>query len=98
MKINDVHSLMNSEIKIQSKADIENSKDLLEACKQFEAIFLNMMLQQMRSTVGTGGLTEKSQAREIFESMKDEKMTEEMAIDGGGIGLAKQLYQQLSNR
>jgi len=97
MRINNPHSLLNNEMKMQNKADIENSENLLEACKQFEAIFLNMMLQQMRKSVWSGGFTEKSQAREIFESMKDEKMTEEMALDGG-IGLAKQLYQQLSNR
>ncbi|MBN4050694.1 MAG: flagellar biosynthesis protein FlgJ [Alkaliphilus sp.] len=97
MKINNPHSLIKNEMKMQKKADIENSENLLEACKQFEAIFLNMMLQQMRKSVWSGGLTEKSQGREIFESMKDEKMTEDMALDGG-IGLAKQLYQQLSNR
>ncbi|MGV8145798.1 MAG: rod-binding protein [Alkaliphilus sp.] len=97
MKINNPHSIINNEMKAQNKAKIENSENLLEACKQFEAIFLNMMMQQMRKSVWSGELTEKSQAREIFESMKDEQMTEEMAR-AGGIGLAKQLYQQLSNR
>lgn len=74
----------------------ENDKEkLLEACKEFEAIFLNMMLKQMRGTVTESNLTEKSHAREIFEEMHDEKLARAMA-EGRGIGLAQQLFQQLT--
>lgn len=72
----------------------QDLKALEEACKEFEAIFINMMLKQMRATVVQSGMTERSSAREIYESMHDEALSEEIA-KGNGIGLAKQLYQQL---
>jgi len=81
-----------------TKIEQGNSQDLKalqEVCKEFEAIFINMMLKQMRATVVQGGVTESSHAREIYESMHDEALSEEMAKEGNGIGLAKQLYQQL---
>ncbi len=73
----------------------ENSEDLKSACKQFESIFTNILLKNMRRTVGDGGLTEKSQAREMFEEMLDEKIAEEVS-KGQGIGLAQTIYEQLS--
>jgi len=68
---------------------------MLQACKDFEAIFVNLMLKQMRNTVSHSDLVEKSYAREIFESMQDEKLSEEMT-KGAGVGLARELYKQLS--
>lgn len=73
----------------------EEQEKLREACREFEAIFLNIMLKQMRSGVEEGGLVEKSHARGIFEEMHDEELSKAMA-QGRGIGLAQQLYQQLT--
>ncbi|SCY87154.1 rod-binding protein [Alkaliphilus peptidifermentans] len=87
-------SIINSTQRIPDKAP-EDSQKLMEVCKQFESVFINMMLKQMRSTVGDGGLTEKSHGREIFESMYDETLSDEIA-SGQGIGLAKDLYKQLT--
>ena len=75
-----------------SEADREK---LQKACQEFEAIFLNMMLKQMRGSVMEGDLTEKSHARKIFEEMHDEELSKAMS-EGKGIGLAQQLYQQLT--
>lgn len=77
-----------------SVSEAEKEK-LQKACQEFEAIFLNMMLKQMRGSVMEGDLTEKSHAREIFEEMHDEEMSKAMS-EGKGIGLAQQLYQQLT--
>ncbi|MDR5659700.1 rod-binding protein [Serpentinicella sp. ANB-PHB4] len=86
---------MNKGINGKSLDKIDDREKLMDACREFEAIFLNMMMKEMRKTIPTDGLTEKSQAREIFESMHDEKLSVEMAR-GKGTGLAKQLYNQLS--
>ncbi|MCC5909637.1 MAG: rod-binding protein [Clostridiaceae bacterium] len=94
MKINDALIHLNNEKTIKQK-NIDDSKKLKAACQEFEAIFLNMMLKQMRSTIPDGGLTEKSYARDIYESLQDEEMSKEMSKTGG-IGLAQQLYKQLS--
>ncbi len=70
---------------------------LKQATEDFEAIFLTMMFKNMRNTVPDGGLMEKSFGRGVYEEMQDEKMAEEIA-QNGGVGLAKDLYQQLSRQ
>ncbi len=86
----------NSE-KLKKSGSPEDAEKLLDACKEFEAIFLEMMLKQMRRTVPEGELIEKSFAREIYETMQDEEISKEMAR-GRGIGLAQDLYKQLSRK
>lgn len=73
----------------------EDSEGLMEVCKEFESIFINMILKQARDTQQIGGFEERSYAREIFEGMQDEQMAQCMAR-GQGIGLAQELYKQLS--
>ncbi len=75
----------------------EEQQALKKATEDFEAIFLTMMFKNMRNTVPDGGLMEKSFGRGIYEEMQDEKMAEEIASNGG-VGLAKELYQQLSQQ
>ncbi|QEK13206.1 hypothetical protein FQB35_13515 [Crassaminicella thermophila] len=73
----------------------KDDKKLLDACRQFESMFVNMMLKNMRNTIKEDGFIKKSYAREIFEGMLDEKLAEE-ASKGQGIGIAKEMYKQLS--
>lgn len=73
----------------------EDPERLMEVCKDFESIFLNIILKQARKMEQVGGFEEKSYAREIFEEMQDEQLAESMA-KGQGIGLAQELYKQLS--
>jgi len=75
----------------------EEQQALKKATEDFEAIFLTMMFKNMRNTVPEGGLTEKSFGRGIYEEMQDEKMAEDISASGG-VGLAKELYQQLSRQ
>lgn len=81
-----------------SREDVkEEQQALKKATEDFEAIFLTMMFKNMRNTVPDGGLMEKSFGRGIYEEMQDEKMAEEISTSGG-VGLAKELYQQLSQQ
>lgn len=99
MRIDDSMIHLSNSTRIENKAKNtkapEDPQKLMEVCKEFESIFLNMMLQQMRKTVPDGGLVEKSYARDLYESLQDEEVAKEMA-KGGGIGLAQELYKQLS--
>ena len=95
MKITDPLIHTDATIKLKNKQTSEDPEKLMEACKEFESIFVNMMLKQMRKTVADGGLIEKSFARDIYESMQDEEMSKEIS-KGAGVGLAKELYKQLS--
>ena len=75
----------------------QDSKQLMEACQQFEAYFLHQMIKGMRATVPKSDLFEKSFGREVYEDMLDEKYSQEMSR-AGGIGLAKLLYEDLTKR
>lgn len=71
-----------------------DKEQLKKVAQQFESIFMHMMLKSMRSTVGDGGLTEKSHAREIFESMFDQELADTMA-ESGDLGIADLIYKQM---
>ncbi|WP_378950998.1 rod-binding protein [Pelosinus sp. sgz500959] len=74
----------------------EQSKDdakLKATCKDMEAMFLNMMMTDMRKTVQKSKLVDTS-TEDMMTSMLDTEMTKNMA-SAGGMGLADMLYRQL---
>lgn len=80
-----------------TNTDKTNDSELEQACKQFEAYFIEQMFKEMRKSIPDSSLTEKSQGKEIFEDM----LYQQYAINaskGRGVGLAKSLYEQLSNK
>lgn len=79
------------------RPETQEEKDrLLEACREFEAIFLNMMLKQMRSSVGVmeSDFIEESHARGLFEEMHEEELSKAMA-QGKVVGLASSCTSSL---
>lgn len=72
-----------------------DEKELREACRQFESIFLNMMFKAMKATIPKSGLLEDDMGRETFEEMLNEKLTDE-ASKAGGVGLRDVMFKQLS--
>lgn len=66
---------------------------LKTTCKDMEAMFLNMMMADMRKTVDKSTLVDSSK-EDIMTSMLDTEVTKNMA-SAGGIGLADMLYRQL---
>jgi flagellar protein FlgJ len=70
---------------------------LLEACRDFEALFIKQMLDAMRKTVGKTGLLDGGMAEDIFEDMLYDEYAKKMA-DTAGFGLAETLYRELSPR
>ena len=75
----------------------KDEQQLKKVCKEFESIMLNMMYKQMRASVPKTDLLPSDMGRDVFESMLDEKLTEE-ASKGNGIGLADVLFKQLSKQ
>ncbi|GGX78010.1 flagellar rod assembly protein/muramidase FlgJ [Litchfieldella qijiaojingensis] len=66
-----------------------------EAARQFEALFLQMMLKSMREATPQSDLL-NSQQTEFYTSLLDQQWSQHMA--GRGIGLAEQLINQLEGR
>ncbi|SDD82436.1 rod-binding protein [Sporomusa acidovorans] len=77
-----------------AKTSAEDAK-LRTACRDMEAVFLNLMLTQMRETVPKGNLLGNSREEQMLTSMLDTELTKNMA-QAGGMGLADMLYRQLS--
>lgn len=63
-----------------------------EASKQFEAMFLQMMLKSMRAAIPKSDLDKDSQTS-LYTEMLDEQWSQHLA--GKGLGLAEQLERQL---
>lgn len=81
-----------------NKAISDNDeKKLKKACNDLEAVFVNMMFKQMRSTVDKSGLMEDDYAEETFEDMLYENYAQEVS-KGKGLGLSDILYKQLSKQ
>lgn len=72
---------------------------LMKTCQEFESLFVNMMFKSMKQATlldeEDNQFIQKSYGREIFEDMRDEEMSKKVA-QGGGIGIAKLMYKQLS--
>jgi flagellar protein FlgJ len=83
------------QIKASMNKNQTNERELKEVCQQFESILLSYMLKSMRNTVPDGGLFDRGVTFDLVQSMHDEAMAEEIS-KSGGIGLANQLYEQLS--
>ena len=79
------------------ETELESAKDkqqLRKACEDFESYFLQYMFKVMRKTVPKNDLFKESNALKIYESMKYEKLSKEIA-KAGGIGIADMLYENL---
>lgn len=108
--INSVSNLGSSSFSSTAKADsvqtddfakqleaAKNKKDtqsMKKVCKDFESIFLNMILKNMRSTVPQDSLFDDSSSIDTFQGMLDEQYAN--AMSQKGIGLADMMYKQLS--
>lgn len=65
------------------------------AAKQFEAIFLQMVLKSMRETIPESGLLDNKRMR-FYTDMLDKQWAQHLS--GSGFGLAEQLINQLEGR
>lgn len=73
----------------------KDQKQLWNTCQQLEQVFLEILLQQMNSSVGKSSLMPQSFQSNLYQDMQRQSLAEQMA-KSGGIGLASTLYQQLN--
>jgi flagellar protein FlgJ len=66
-----------------------------KVAREFESMFVAMMLKSMRETVGKEKLTGGGHGEETFRSLLDQEYAAS-ATKGGGIGLAKMIEKELS--
>ncbi|MDR2183593.1 MAG: rod-binding protein [Clostridiales bacterium] len=74
----------------------EDDAELMYAAQKFEGYFLQMMFRAMRDTVHSDdGILPQSETQRIFQDMLDEQ-TAIAAAQGGGMGLAQQIFNQMT--
>lgn len=81
-----------------AKGTAAQEKQLADARKvgrEFEAMFVGLMLKSMRETVGKDKLTGGGRGEEMFRSLLDQQYADSAAA-GGGIGLAKTIERDLT--
>jgi flagellar protein FlgJ len=66
---------------------------LRAAAKQFEGLFMQMMLKAMREATPANGLFDNDQTR-MLQSFQDQQLSMQMA-QGSGIGLADVIFRQM---
>lgn len=96
MDINNSFNLRKIENHLKT-ADKED-KRLKDACKDFEAIFTGLMLKSMRSTVPEDSLYGTNNQKEIFQSMFDQEVANNIAHSDKSLGLGDALYQKMSRK
>ena len=76
------------------KAPGRDPAKIREQARQFEAIFIQQMFQEMRKTIPEGGLIERGNADDIFTQLQDAEAAKVMA-QRRGIGYADLIMKQL---
>ncbi|NUT81657.1 flagellar assembly peptidoglycan hydrolase FlgJ [Pseudomonas brassicacearum] len=77
---------------LKRRSQQDPGASLKEASKQFEALFLQMMLKSMRAAIPKSEMSSDSQT-ELYTEMLDQQWAQ--SLSGKGIGLAEQLTRQL---
>ena len=78
----------------EAKVHGKHSQDLKKACQGFESLFVNYLMQQMRTTVPQSGLLGGSQAEKLYTGMLDSEVSKTVTKERG-IGLARIMYEQM---
>jgi flagellar protein FlgJ len=75
-------------------ADDTRDAQIEKACHDFESLFIQQMLKQMRQTVPQNGLFSGGSAEQLYTSMLDGEVAKTIS-NQRGIGLAPALIRQL---
>ncbi|MDP5053216.1 MAG: flagellar assembly peptidoglycan hydrolase FlgJ, partial [Congregibacter sp.] len=93
MQTQAVYSDFNSLANLRTAARQDADASLEDVARQFESLFVQMMLKSMREATTEGGLFDSHQM-ESYQQMHDQQLSLDLA-SRGGIGLAKVLVEQL---
>jgi len=93
----DTASIMRQATSAPSPSKAPGEQDpprLKELTQEFEAIFIQQMYKEMRSTIPDDGLIPRTNAEDTFVQMQDLEAAKATARQGG-IGLAEMMMKQL---
>ena len=82
------------ETTLKSDTGSMEDKDLMDACKQFEAYFLEQVFKEMQKTVHRNDDASQNSLMEYFEDRYVQKIAED-STETNSLGLAQMLYEQM---
>ena len=82
----------------EKTADGQKEIKLKKACADFEAMLVFQLMKTMRKTIPKSGLVGGSYGKDTYEMMLDQKVADEMAKKGQGLGLQTMLFKQISKQ
>lgn len=77
-----------------SGSPTHSDAELKTVSQNFESVFMQMLMKEMRNSVQKSNLMDNSKGMEFFESMYDEQLTQKLA-SAGGMGLGRMIYERL---
>jgi Rod binding domain-containing protein len=81
--------------RVADGSKVDKTSPLYAQCSDFESIFVKMMVKEMRSSIDKSGLISGGWAEDIFQDMLDDNYSKTISKTAG-LGIADQLYKQLS--
>lgn len=81
-------------LKFQPQSAEKNKVAAKKVAREFEAMFVGMMLKSMRETVGKDKLTGGGHGEEVYQSLLDQEYAKGV-VESGGVGLARMIEKQL---
>ena len=93
---NDIYTDFQGFNALRHDAQQPNAESIKQVAKQFESLFVGMMLKSMRDSVPEGGLF-NSQTERMYRDMFDKQLSLNIA-NGRGVGLAAVIERQLSQQ
>ena len=97
--ISQVNSLSKSDIEKKLESNPQkssNDEELLDACKEFEAYFMEQMFKEMQKTIpkSEDESSYTTQIREYFEGNMLQEISKE-STETNSLGLAQMLFEQM---
>ena len=92
---NAVYNDLSSLARLKTQSHVDPAQAIKEVSKQFESIFVTMMMKSMRDTLPKDGMFDSS-AMQSYQDMSDQQLALTMSHNGS-LGLAKVIEKQLSH-
>lgn len=83
------------ESRFKKLLESKDKKGLEQAARDFEELFVNLLMKTMRQSLPKSEFIESSFQKEMFEGMLDEAYAKEIA-KGPGLGIAKMVMESFS--
>lgn len=83
---------------LSGKSGAHTRDDLARTAREFESVFLDILMRAMRGTVPQSDLLGTGGGNRIYRQLHDSEMAKTMASTGGGLGIARLLEQQFAEQ